>query len=158
MKPLKVEDITILVDTREQLPFNFLRINPALKIERATLKTGDYSIKSLEKKICVERKSISDLVRCCAQDRTRFSLEIDRMLSIPSRALVLETTYEEIATGRYRSNVHPNAVIGSLMGWQSRGIPVITSTGPEAAARYALWFMWLAAKHIWEDARGLERD
>jgi ERCC4-type nuclease len=57
----------IVIDTREQTPLSFAR----LQTVRGTLNTGDYSVAGLEKLFSVERKTVADLVGCCAGRRTR---------------------------------------------------------------------------------------
>lgn len=62
----------IVIDTREQAPLPFSR----LAVERGTLVSGDYSFRGGEELFAVERKSIPDLVACCAgdnRDRNRSS-------------------------------------------------------------------------------------
>lgn len=58
---LKPEQVTAIIDNREQLPFD---LSP-LRTEAGTLATGDYSLKGLERRIAIERKSLSDYVSCC---------------------------------------------------------------------------------------------
>jgi len=54
---------TMLVDTREQNPFNFSRFDGWFAgVEKQALKLGDYSIAGLEELCIVERKDLSDLV------------------------------------------------------------------------------------------------
>ena len=52
----------IVCDTREQEPLPIRR----LPVVRAGLYTGDYSLAGLETVFAVERKSIPDIVSCCA--------------------------------------------------------------------------------------------
>jgi ERCC4-type nuclease len=48
---------SVLVDTRERNPFDFLRFNGwSAGVEKKTLKLGDYSIATLEDSCVVERK------------------------------------------------------------------------------------------------------
>jgi len=54
---------TIIVDTREQNPLTFERLESRV----GTLQIGDYSIAVLEELFAVERKSIPDRVRCCVR-------------------------------------------------------------------------------------------
>ena len=55
---------TVLVDTREQNPFDFSRFHGWFAgIERKALKLGDYSITGLEDVCVVERKDLPDWVR-----------------------------------------------------------------------------------------------
>ena len=52
-------NFTIIVDTRENLPYLFHGYTCGMK--RSGLKTGDYSIEGYESAICIERKSKEDL-------------------------------------------------------------------------------------------------
>src|SRR3990170_7483172 len=54
---------TVIVDTREQIPFSFTRFRGWFaKIERRALKVGDYSVAGLETVCTVERKDLPDLI------------------------------------------------------------------------------------------------
>ena len=74
---LDPSQVVCIVDTREQLPLN---LDP-LRTEPATLPTGDYSLKGLEHHVCIERKSLDDLLGCVGRDRERFERELHRMLA-----------------------------------------------------------------------------
>lgn len=64
---------TVLVDTREQNPFNFSRFDGWFAdVERKALKLGDYSIAGLEELSVVERKDLSDLVHSFTAERPDF--------------------------------------------------------------------------------------
>ena len=67
----------IVVDTREQKPLSFQR----LEAVPGTLAIGDYSIAGLEHLFAVERKTIADLVGCCApaENRSRFERELHKL-------------------------------------------------------------------------------
>src|SRR6266545_2488470 len=63
----------LVVDTREQNPFNFSRFEGWFAgIEKKALPLGDYSIAGLEDVCVVERKDLSDLVHSCTVERTAF--------------------------------------------------------------------------------------
>src|SRR5207245_3096754 len=64
---------TLLVDTREQHPFNFSRFRGWFAgVEKKALPLGDYSVAGLEDVCVVERKDLSDLVHSCTVERTAF--------------------------------------------------------------------------------------
>ena len=70
---LKTPRPTVLVDTREQNPFDFSRFEAWFSgIERTALKLGDYSIAGLEDLCVVERKDLSDLVHSFTAERSVF--------------------------------------------------------------------------------------
>ena len=63
-------DQVIIIDTREQLPFEFEMS------ETKTLNIGDYSIAGFEDNIAIERKSITDAVGSVLGGMKRFLREI----------------------------------------------------------------------------------
>lgn len=139
-------DFTIIVDTREKLPLKF----HGHTVVRRALKTGDYSIDGYADRISIERKSLPDLLGSISRDRKRFDKCIDRLLKFEAKALVIEAMPFNLENGAWRSKVHPNAVVGSVISWKMRGLPVIYASTQEQASRYVLWFM----KHFWERRNG----
>lgn len=147
-KVLEPEHITVAVDTREKTP---LDLKP-LRITSATLDTGDYSVAGLEQIIAVERKSLQDLLTCIGTERERFEREIQRLMAYPVKALVIEATISQIQAKMYRGKVHPNAALGSIMGWMVRGLPVIWAENHITAGELTAKFLYLAAKREWAKA------
>lgn len=139
---LKPEMVTAIIDTREQTP---LVLDPLKTISKA-LDTGDYGLLGLEHVVSVERKSIDDLLMCVGQERERFDREIQRLLGYPIRAVVVEGTITQIERGEYRSKVHPNAAIGSIMSWQAKGITFLFCENHETAGRLTAKFLFSAAR------------
>ena len=146
---LKPEEITVLVDTREQMPWN---VSP-MQTEQATLTTGDYTIRGLEHVVCLERKTLPDLLQCVGKHRNRFERVVNRMLAYPARALIVESTWRRIESGDYDSKVHPNAVIGSLLGWTAVGLPVVMAGNRRRAAQYASRLLLTVARRRWRELR-----
>ena len=110
----KIQDFIIIIDTREQLPFDFQEITT----ERKILKTGDYSIKGLEDKICVERKSLIDLFGSVGNGRKRLEAEFKRMSKFDYAALVIESSLSNIFVNPpSRSKMNPKAVFRTLISW-----------------------------------------
>jgi ERCC4-type nuclease len=71
---LKTSRQTLLVDTREQNPFNFSRFARRFaEIEKRALQLGDYSVAGLEDIRVVEREDPSDLVRSSTADSSTLS-------------------------------------------------------------------------------------
>jgi DNA excision repair protein ERCC-4 len=147
----KPESITAIVDSREQLP---LDLSP-LQMITGTLATGDYSIVGLESIVAIERKSQGDLFSCIGGERERFEREVQRLLAYPVRALVVESSWEELEAGGWRSRVQPASVIGSLLGWSAAGLPVITAGDHTRAGRYVARLLFIAARRRWREARSL---
>lgn len=107
----------IIVDTREQTPFRF---GSEVQTEPGTLATGDYSLAGLENLVAVERKSLADLVMCCGPERDRFKRELHRLKAYRCRAVIIEAHMTEVVYQKYRSNMAPAAVMGSVASWQTR--------------------------------------
>lgn len=147
------ESITAIVDTREQNPLEI----PWLQVERATLATGDYSVRGLENHVAIERKELSDLVACCGRERERFDREVQRLLAFPVRALIIEASWDDIEAGEWRSKLTPRQVGSSLISWQVRGLPVILADHRDRAARIVASMLRRAAIHRYREARELVR-
>ena len=148
---LPIEAVTAIVDTREQQRLNLA----PMRCEVDGLTTGDYSVRGLEHIIAIERKSLPDLVACVGVERERFDREIMRLVAYPVRGLVIESTWEEIERGEWRSKVKPNAVIGSLLGWAASGIPLLMVGDHERAGKYVARLLYTAARRRWREARTL---
>jgi DNA excision repair protein ERCC-4 len=148
---IPLQSVLALIDTREQTP---LDLSPLSSVT-ATLATGDYSIRGLEHIVAVERKSLPDLLACVGRERERFDREVHRLLSYPVRALVVESTWQEIETGEWRSDVRPQAVLGSLLGWIAAGLPVLMAANHEQAGRYVARLLVIVARRRWHELRAL---
>lgn len=110
---------TVVIDTREQLPYWFT--DSVL----GTLKTGDYSAAGYEHLVTIERKSKSDAYASVGQHRDRFKREWERMVEFDYAALVVEATMPGMLDPPEHSLMHPNAVIGTYLSWSVRyGVPV----------------------------------
>lgn len=144
---LKPEYVTAIQDTREQNPLN---LSP-LKTTVRGLDTGDYSVVGLEGIVACERKSIDDLLGCIGRERERFDREVQRLLGYPIRAVIVEGTIAQIEKGEYRSKVHPNAAIGSIMSWQAKGITFLFCENHEMAGRLTAKFLFSAARARWRE-------
>ncbi len=134
----------VIVDTREQDPLPISR----LPVIRAGLYTGDYSVAGLESLIAVERKSIPDLVSCCAaSNRERFEHELHRLRGFRFRRLLVIGTRQEIESGAYRSSVCPAAVLGTLSAFEVRyDVPVVFADDSAAGAALVERWAWYAAR------------
>lgn len=148
---LKPENVTALIDSREQLP---LALSP-LRTQVASLPTGDYSILGLEHVVAIERKSLDDLLGCVGCERERFDREVMRLLAFPVRLLLIEATWAEIELGQWRSKLKPESVIGSLLGWQASGLSVHMVGDHERAGKHAARLLFTVAKRRYRELRAL---
>lgn len=114
----KSESFTILVDSREQIPYLFGGYTCGVK--KTGLKTGDYSIEGHEDKICVERKSKEDLYMSLGKNRDRFEKEFERLRRYEYAALVIESSLSGLLIPPARSQMNPKSIIQSLISWSIR--------------------------------------
>lgn len=141
---MKIEPVAV-VDRREQNPWTFAN----LPSEPGTLSTGDYSIKNLTHLVCIERKSLDDLLVCVGIHRDRFRRELARLRGFRFRCLVIEADHAQLEAGEWRSKIRPACVLGSLAAWQAQySLPVILCGSHEAAGRFAEKYLFQAARCV----------
>ena len=135
----------IVTDSREQTPLQFSY--PSIK---AGLTSGDYSIQGLEDYFTIERKSLSDLYGSLTSGRDRFSRELHRMKAYSFRRLLVIGSEHEIEQGSSRAKgLNPKSIIHSLYAIEARGVPVVFSSSPEAAASLIeRWAFWYQREHL----------
>ncbi len=105
-------------------------------VEIATLQTGDYSLKGFEDRICIERKSLADLLQSLGQDRDRFMREVQRMRAYEFAGLVVESNMSTLYLGEWRSQITPQSVIGSLQALSAKyGIHIFLAGNRALAAK-----------------------
>ena len=128
---MNTDQFTILIDSREQTPWEF----PAdISTEKSSLPTGDYSIRGLSDFISIERKELNDFLLCCGRERERFVRELQRMRGYSAKAVIVESDLKTIRRGKYRSRISPEAVIGSVGAWTARyNVPIIFAGDREGA-------------------------
>ena len=129
----------VLIDTREQNPFNFSRFpNWISQQKNQKLNVGDYSVEGMEDLLVMERKSLSDLITTLMQQRARFFKVCEKMMKYRWRALIVEASYEDIKSPYdedLNTYAHPNAVSGTLDALESKfGIPVIYTSQNQTLA------------------------
>jgi len=138
---------TVIIDTREQTALPITR----LPVIRSGLYSGDYSVSGFENAFAVERKSIDDLVGCCASaGRERFEHELHRLRGFDFKRLLIIGQRERVERGDYQSKITPAAVLGSLAAWEVRySVPVVwTATPEEGAALVERWAWYYAREQV----------
>lgn len=147
----QMEDLILIIDTREQTPLTFGNI-PS---ERATLHTADYSIRGYESVFGVERKTIGDLVGSLTAGRERFMREMQRLQAYTFKRLLIVGSRSDIEAGRYRSAATPKAILASVATIEARyDIPAVYAIDATEAARmiegWALYYSREANKRALE--------
>lgn len=85
------DPFTIIVDTREQIPWEFGYHNTAKK----KLDTGDYSIEGFEDILAIERKkSVSEIATNLSE--SRFKDVLERLSKIKHPYMVFEFSFDEV--------------------------------------------------------------
>ena len=128
---------TIIIDSREKTPLVFNC--PSVK---GCLYSGDYSFVGAEHLFAVERKSLDDLAASCVKSRrATFENELLRLRGCRFRRLLIIGSEEDVYAHRYRSEITPKAVLGSLRSFEVRyDVPVVWKADPDSAARQVeLW-------------------
>ncbi len=142
----------LIIDTREQTPLLFQR----LACQRGTLLSGDYSFLGGEELFSVERKSIDDLVGCCAgENRKRFERELHRLRGFWFARLLIVGSEEDVEAHRYRSEINPKSVLHTVKAFEARYVPVVWEPSAQKAAELVeSWAYWVA-REIAKTAAGL---
>jgi ERCC4-type nuclease len=145
----------IVQDSREQTPLVFTRLASVV----GTLYSADYSVSGLEHLIGIERKSIDDLSSCCmGANRSRFERELHRLRGYRFARLLVIGSREDIASGRYCSQIAPKAVLATLAAFEVRyDLPIVFADTPEAAAREVERWAWWFSREVVENANDLLR-
>lgn len=113
---LQTPRATILVDTREQNPFNFSRFRGWFAgIQKKAMTVGDYSVVGMEELCVVERKDLSDLVHSCTVNRAAFVNRLRLMARYPYRLLVITSPLSQVKSRYRHTNCDPNQVTQFLV-------------------------------------------
>lgn len=151
---------TVIVDTREQSPYQFRTFKADAKhktnsgitrslyipVETSTLKTADYSIKGFESEIAIERKSLTDLFGTLGSGRERFERELQRLSEFRVAHIVIEADWKAILESPpEHTKLSPKSVFRSINAWEQE-FPIIH------------WqFMWIRAIAEHKTFRIMER-
>jgi hypothetical protein len=142
---------TVLVDTREQNPFNFSRFRGWFAgIEKKALAMGDYSVAGLEDVCAVERKSLSDLVHSCTVDRNTFINRLRQMARYPHRLLVVTSALSQVKSPYAHASVDPNRttqfLVAVLAGLQ---VPFVCSETHELGEELVGSYLYQVHLYHW---------
>ena len=128
-----LKTLTVLVDTREQdTPLFRKRMKRVgFPTKRQKLDFGDYSCsvmadgveRNLSASFAIERKmSLDELAACYTTGRKRFEREFERARQAGAKVYLLieGASWEGAYSGKYRSKMHPHALIASMVAWLAR--------------------------------------
>ena len=127
-QPIVRAPFTVVIDTREQSPWEFRGItadatkgHAVYNVEtvRMTLAEGDYTIQGRESEIRVERKSAADLFATLTHGRKRFERELVRLSSFAFSAVVVEAEFVDLVQ-RPPTGMRPRSFVGSYVALSQR--------------------------------------
>lgn len=147
MKP--AGKLPLLIDTSEPVATAWGFDEALFTAERVSLDTGDYTVKGLEHKLTIERKTLGDAVNTVIHAWTRFRKTLYRMSGMECSIVLIEAAVRDVLEHRYESDADPLAVLGKLNSITiDHGIPVVFAGDRECAIVYAGRFLLQAAKKL----------
>lgn len=139
--------IAIVVDTREQLPYDFDA--ERVEVVRGKLDAGDYALKGHEADAVVERKSLDDFVSTVIHGRERFHRELKALAQARYACVVVEGSLADVLARGYAGGADPASVLGAalsiMVDW---GVPVVFAGGRPEACTFTERFLERAARAL----------
>ena len=156
---LKVPRATVVVDTREQNPFDFARFGGWFAgFENKALKLGDYSVAGLEDLCVVERKDLPDLVHSLTVERSVFVNRLKLMSGYPHRLLVITTALGQIKSPYPYSAANPNRVFQSLVALLAGlNLPFLCTDTHELGEEAVASYLYQIHLYHWLENNGYDR-
>ena len=129
-----LDSMVLLVDSREKPTEEAKRRWSAFGVPYRVqaLKSGDYTAEfelpggrkvTLEDVAVIERKmGLTEICGNFCQSRNRFVREFERIKKAGAKSYVVVegATWESVYNGRYRSQMHPAALVANLTAWMAR--------------------------------------
>lgn len=116
-----IKPLSIIIDTREQKPYDFKFADPTPLITRLALKSGDYSLVDYKDKITIERKSMLDAFGSFGRGRKRFVKELERLSLFDLAIIIIEADWTRIFRNPpHRSKLKPKTIHSSIIAWEQR--------------------------------------
>lgn len=156
-----VPAITMLVDTREHLPYEFQGLVRIAGTSRQTLPAGDYAIEEAPEIFCVERRRVEEfntIFSNPSDNRQPFLQELERLLPFPHRFLVIEGTIQYSKGGGRLGQYYKNGMMDFLDALTARfGIKIIFSDSREEAEERVANLAALHYAYYFAEQQGLGR-
>lgn len=149
----------LLVDTREQNPFDFSRFTGWFGgVQKKALALGDYSVAGLEDVCVVERKDLDDLIRSFTVERPVFVGRLRRMSSYPHRLLVITATLSQIKSPYPHLATNPNRIVQSLIAMLAGvGVPFVTTENHELGEEIVASYLYQIHLYHWLESNDYGR-
>lgn len=158
---IAVPAIHILVDTREHMPYIFSGLSRIAGTTRQTLQAGDYAIAEAPDIFRVERRRAEELNTIFSnpsENRQRFMRELEPLLKIPHRFLVIEgALFQRLASGRL-GQYHKNGLLDFLDALTARfGLQIIYAEHRDEAEERVANLATLHYAYYYAEQEGLGR-
>lgn len=147
----------IIIDTREQKPFDFPLNVP---VKRATLKTGDYAIEG-DDFFAIERKSKADFLGTIFHDWQRFKRELQRMAdgNFVAKIIIVEADFKDflfsentdgelIAPNYTNTCIPPQAIISRIAELSLMNVTILLCGNAQYAATMAYYILLNRLKQL----------
>lgn len=161
-----LKTLEVIVDTREKENSHILKYLESKKVptESRTLDTGDYSATvtvdgvklSIEDEVCIEKKnSIDEIAGNFTADRERFEREFLRAKAkgVKMYLFIENASYEKIKAHGYTSKTSPEALLASLLSWQTRFNITVVFCNREMLPEILLNTLYYAARESLKGGR-----
>ncbi|MGZ9275246.1 MAG: DnaJ domain-containing protein [Nitrospira sp.] len=134
---IMVPAIHLLVDIHEHLPYEFKGLVRIAGTKRQALPAGDYAIAEAPEVFCVERRRVEEINTIFSNpsdNRPRFLRELEPLLAVPHRFLVIEGTIQYNTGGGRLGQYHKNGMVDFLDALTARyGLQIIYADSREEA-------------------------
>lgn len=134
---IMVPAIHLLVDVHETQPYDFKGLIRIAGTRRQALPAGDYAIADAPEIFCVERRRAEELNTIFSNpsdNRPRFLRELEPLLAIPHRFLVVEGLLHPNRGGGRLGQYHRNGLVDFLDSLTARfGIQIVQAESREEA-------------------------
>lgn len=150
--PPKVPKPTLVIDTREKLPWKFDGDDKFESVKVQKLDYGDYALEGLEHIVCIERKAnANELFQNFTTNKERLFAEMERMQACKLKFIVVEQTLEQLLYTKSYFAVTDRR----LKGGNPRYAPAVVVNGlQEIMMRYGVHVIF-GGKRAKAMARGL---
>jgi ERCC4 domain len=143
-RPPGIDTLHLEVDTRERYPYRFA--GRPVKASRTTLPAGDYAVCAGERLLAaVERKTGENLASSLSDGS--LALQMGELASLPSAAVVVETSYSRLISSRWAP---PGWLADVLARLQVRypSVPIVFLESRKLAEEWTYRFLAAAASEL----------
>lgn len=122
--------MTVLIDSLEKNPLPFKCRTERKRFSKPD--TGDYSIKGLENRLRIERKTVPELWRCLGIGKEAYRDQLRRLEQFPYRMLLIEGSLDDMAQRPEYSRLSTRNAIFRMMRWSAEFAVPIWFMGPRS--------------------------